>query len=59
MRERDIACGTFFLASYTDTGAYNDATTFQAELFDRCVLGSLRERQDGFRATYWERWDGV
>lgn len=24
--------GTFFLASYTDTGAYNDATTFQAEL---------------------------
>ncbi len=27
-----VLSGTFFLASYTDTGAYNDATTFQAEL---------------------------
>ena len=24
--------GDFFLASYTDTGPYNDATTFEAEL---------------------------
>jgi len=24
--------GTFFLASYTDTGTYNDAITFEAEL---------------------------
>jgi predicted secreted protein len=27
-----VLSGTFFLASYTDTGAYHDATTFQAEL---------------------------
>jgi predicted secreted protein len=27
-----IITGTFFLANYTDTGAYNDATTFECEL---------------------------
>lgn len=28
----DIISGSFFLASYTDTGPYNDATTFEATL---------------------------
>ena len=27
-----VLAGTFFLATYTDTGPYNDATTFEAEL---------------------------
>jgi predicted secreted protein len=27
-----VISGTFFLATYTDTGPYNDATTFEAEL---------------------------
>lgn len=27
-----VLAGTFYLASYTDTGPYNDATTFEAEL---------------------------
>jgi predicted secreted protein len=27
-----IVSGTFFLQSFTDTGPYNDATTFEAEL---------------------------
>lgn len=27
-----VLTGTFFLVSYTDTGAYNDAVTFEAEL---------------------------
>lgn len=27
-----VLTGNFFLASYTDTGPYNDATTFEAEL---------------------------
>jgi predicted secreted protein len=27
-----VISGTFFLASYNETGAYNDATTFDAEL---------------------------
>lgn len=28
----DVIEGSFFLASYTDNGPYNDATTFDAEL---------------------------
>lgn len=28
----DVLSGTFHLASYTDTGTYNDATTFEATL---------------------------
>jgi TP901-1 family phage major tail protein len=27
-----VLSGTFFLASYADTGPYNDATTFEAEI---------------------------
>lgn len=28
----DVIAGDFFLANFTDTGPYNDATTFEAEL---------------------------
>lgn len=33
-----VLTGNFYLASYTDTGPYNDATTFEAELQSSGVI---------------------
>lgn len=33
-----VLTGNFFLATYTDTGPYNDATTFEAELQSSGVI---------------------
>jgi hypothetical protein len=53
-----VLSGTFFLASYTDTGAYHDATTFQAELQSSGPVSYTRRRNRSQKRKKPRRGDG-
>jgi hypothetical protein len=54
-----VLSGTFFLASYTDTGAYHDATTFQAELQSSGPVSYTRRRNRSQKRKKPRRGDGA